>query len=76
LIFKFEKTFEKIRKNKRYYRETLKRYNFRKPKREAGLSEQVDPISIFNFEERSKRTICNKNKKCHYIKKSLPRIKF
>jgi hypothetical protein len=49
---KFEKAFGKIRKNKRDYRETLKRYSFRKPKREAGPSEQVDPISIFYFKEK------------------------
>jgi hypothetical protein len=33
----------------------LKRYNFRKPKREAGTSEQVGSISISNFEEEKQR---------------------
>jgi hypothetical protein len=33
-------------------RETLKRYNFRKPKREASPSEQINPISISNSEEK------------------------
>jgi hypothetical protein len=51
LISKFEKAFEVIRINKRDYKETLRRYNFRKPRREAGPSEQVNLISIFNFEK-------------------------
>jgi hypothetical protein len=34
------------------YREILKRYNFRKPKREVNPSEQIDLISIFDFEEK------------------------
>jgi len=32
-------------------KETLRRYNFRKPIREASLNEQVGPISILDFEE-------------------------
>jgi hypothetical protein len=43
--------FEVIRKNDKDCKETLKRYNFRKPKREASISEQAGPISIFDFEK-------------------------
>jgi hypothetical protein len=52
LISKFEKAFEKIRKNERDYKETLRRYSFKKPRREVGLSEQVSPISISNSKEK------------------------
>jgi hypothetical protein len=55
LISKFEKTFEVIRKNKRDYKETLKRYNFRKPKRKAGPSDQVSLISISNSKEEKQK---------------------
>jgi hypothetical protein len=48
-ISKFEKTFEVTRKNERDYKETLRKYSFRKPRREVGFSEQVNPISIFRF---------------------------
>jgi hypothetical protein len=37
-LFKFDKTFEAIRKNDRDCKETSKRYNFRKPIREVGTS--------------------------------------
>jgi hypothetical protein len=33
LISKFERAFEAIRKSKRDYKETLRRFSFRKPKR-------------------------------------------
>jgi len=46
LISKFERAFEAIRKNKRDCKETLRRYNFRKPKIWVGPSEQVGPIFI------------------------------
>jgi len=55
LISKFEKTFEAIRKNEIDFRETFRRYNFRKPKRKAGPSEQVNLISIFYFEEKKSK---------------------
>jgi hypothetical protein len=71
-----ERAFEAIRKNERDYKETLKRYNFRKPRREANPSEQVGPISISNFEESCEKMICNKNNKCHYIKRNLFRNRF
>jgi hypothetical protein len=51
LIPKFEKAFEAIMKNERDYKETLKRYSFRKPRRQVGPSEQVGPISISNYGE-------------------------
>ncbi len=54
-ISKFEKTFEAIRKNERDCKETLRRYNFRKPKKEAGPSEQVGPISIFDSKEEKQK---------------------
>jgi hypothetical protein len=50
-ISKFERTCEEIRKNERDYKETLNRYNFRKPRRLVGLNKQVDPISISNSKE-------------------------
>jgi hypothetical protein len=50
-LFKFEKTFEAIRKNNKYCKETLRRYSSRKPTREVSTSEQVGPISISNYEE-------------------------
>ncbi len=40
-----------IRKNNKDYKETLREYSFRKPRREAGMNEQVGPIQISNFEE-------------------------
>ncbi len=33
-------------------KETLRRYYFQKPKREASPNEQIDPISIFDSEEK------------------------
>jgi hypothetical protein len=54
-ICKFEKAFEEIRKNKRNCKETLRRYSFKKPKREVGPSEQVDPISIFDSKEEKQK---------------------
>jgi hypothetical protein len=51
LISKFETTFEAIRKNERNCKETLRRYNFRKARRQAGPIEQVGLISISDFEE-------------------------
>jgi hypothetical protein len=33
----------------------LRRYNFRKPKKEAGPSEQVGPISIFDSKEEKQK---------------------
>ncbi len=35
--------------------ETLRRYNFRKLRRKVDPSEQVDPISISNFEKKKKK---------------------
>jgi hypothetical protein len=54
-LFKFKKAFEVIRKNNKDCKETLRRYNFKKPKRVAGTSEQVGPISVSNFEEENHR---------------------
>jgi hypothetical protein len=47
-LSKFEKAFEAIRKNDKDCKETLRRYNFRKPRREVGTSEQIGPFSIFD----------------------------
>jgi hypothetical protein len=69
-LSKFEKAFEPIRKNDRVCNETLKRYSFRKPKREEGTSEQVD------LKRRRRGTICNNIKKHHHNKRILPRSRF
>ncbi len=50
-LSKFEKYFGAIRKNDKNCQETLRRDNFKKPRKEASTSEQVGPISISNFEE-------------------------
>jgi len=55
LTSKFEKAFEVIFKNERDCKETLRRYNFRKPRRKAGPSEQVSLISIFDLEEEKQK---------------------
>jgi hypothetical protein len=39
LFFKFEKAFEAIRKNDKDCKEYLRRYNFKKPRKEASISE-------------------------------------
>jgi hypothetical protein len=38
-FLKFENAFEAIRKNDKDCKENLRRYNFRKPRKEAGISE-------------------------------------
>jgi hypothetical protein len=38
-LSKFEKAFEVIRKNDKDCKETLRRYNVKKPRKEAGISE-------------------------------------
>ncbi len=50
MISKFERAFEVIRKNERDCKEILRRYNFRKPRKQAGSNEQ-DPISILDSKE-------------------------
>jgi hypothetical protein len=47
----FERAFEAIRKNERDCKETLRRYNFKKPRREVGPSEQIGLIYVSKFEE-------------------------
>jgi hypothetical protein len=49
-ISKFEKAFEAITKNEGDYTKTLRRYSFRRPQKKAGRNEQVNPISIFDYE--------------------------
>jgi len=49
-----KKLLKKLGK-KKDWRETLKKYSFRKPKRKVGPSEQVNPISIFYFEEEKQK---------------------
>jgi len=51
----FEKAFEAIKKNNKDCKKTLRRYNFRKHRKEVGTSEQVDSISIFDFEKEKQR---------------------
>jgi hypothetical protein len=55
LTSKFEKAFEVIKKNEKDCKETLRRYNFKKPRRKSGPSEQVSPISIFDREEKKQK---------------------
>ncbi len=74
LISKFERIFEKIRKNEKDCQETLKRYSFRKPKRHASSSEQVGPISISYSKEDHKKD--NNNNNHHYIKRIILMNKF
>jgi hypothetical protein len=50
-ISKFERNFEAIKKNERDYKETLRKYSFRKPKRQAGPNEQVSLIFVSDSEE-------------------------
>jgi hypothetical protein len=50
-----KKAFEAIRKNERYCKETLRRYNFKKPIRKTCISEQVGLISIFDYEEEKQK---------------------
>jgi hypothetical protein len=48
-------TFEEIRKSDRDLKVILKRYSFRKPIREASPSEQINPIFIFDYEEKKQK---------------------
>jgi hypothetical protein len=50
-ISKCERALEAIRKDEKDYKGTLKRYSFKKPRRQASFSKQIGPISISNFEE-------------------------
>ncbi len=50
-ISKFERNFGSIKRNQRYCKETLRRYNFKNPIRQIGSSEQVGPISILDSKE-------------------------
>jgi hypothetical protein len=50
-LSKFERAFQAIRKNDRDYKETLRKYIFRKLKRQVGINEHVGSISISNFEK-------------------------
>jgi predicted RNA methylase len=50
-ISKFERAFEAIRKNEKNCKETLRKYSFREPKRQAGPNEQVSPIFVLDSEE-------------------------
>jgi hypothetical protein len=50
-LFKFERAFEVIKKNNRDCKETLKKYNFKKLRREACTSQQVGSIFISDTKE-------------------------
>jgi hypothetical protein len=43
---------KQLKKNEKDCKETLKRFYFKKPRRKACPSEQVNPISIFDCEEK------------------------
>jgi len=51
LLSKFEIAFKTIRKNNIDGKETLRKYKFRKLRREASASEHVGLIFIFDFKE-------------------------
>ncbi len=55
MISKSKKAFEANKKNEKECKKTLRRYSFKKPKREVGSSEQVGPISIFDYEEKKQK---------------------
>jgi hypothetical protein len=55
LISKFENFFEEINKNEKDCKETLRRYNFKRPRKQAGPSEQFSPIFISNSKEDHQR---------------------
>jgi hypothetical protein len=42
----FERAFETIRNNNKDCKETLRKFNLRKPRREAGMSEHVGLVLI------------------------------
>jgi hypothetical protein len=50
-LFKFERAFEAIRKNKKDCKETLRKYSFRKSRKDTSANEQVGPIFINNTEK-------------------------
>jgi hypothetical protein len=56
LLFKFERTFEAIRKNNRDCKKTLRKHNFKKHRREVNTSEQVGLILIFDSKEEREQT--------------------
>jgi hypothetical protein len=51
----------------------LRKYSFRKPKKEANAREQVGPIFVSDSEEENMRDDLQQHQKCHHNKKSLPR---
>jgi len=51
----FEKAFEAIKTNNKDCKKTLRRYNFKKRRKEVGTNEQVGSISIFDFEKEKRR---------------------
>jgi len=55
LISKSKKAFEANKKNEKECKKTLRRYSFKKPRRKVGSSEQVGPISIFDYEEKKQK---------------------
>jgi hypothetical protein len=53
-LSKFERVFEAIKKNNKNCKEIVRKYNFKKPKKEIGTSEQVGPIFISDTKEKRK----------------------
>jgi len=58
-ISKFERTFEAIRKNKRDYKETLRRYSFKNPKDKQVLVNMVVPFLFQILRKTNRRIIYN-----------------
>jgi hypothetical protein len=50
-LFKLERAFEAIKNNNINYKKTLRKYNFKKPRKDKGVSEQVGSVFISNIKE-------------------------
>ncbi len=69
---------KQLEKNERYCKETLRRYNFRKPRRQASSSEQVGPIFISKFEENQQKVNLQQQQQLplhqeEYIEEQIPK---
>jgi hypothetical protein len=50
-LSKLERAFEAIKNNNINYKKTLRKYNFKKPRKDKGVSEQVGSVFISNIKE-------------------------
>jgi hypothetical protein len=68
---------KELEKNERDCKETLRRYSFRKPRRAASPTKQIDSISISNSEEEKQKDDLQQDQKAPlYIKRSLTKSRF